>query len=215
MRKIFPLAALLVSTATPAAVLNYTFQGQILRDFGEIGPVTIQEGDSYSLNYVIDRNDIDGAYNVLSTSLTIEGFSTAEMHNPKLDLFDNVEDCDKFAYCIYEDELDFGGTSGLGDLNTPKIDGYFVRSVNVDLLDYDGLVLLDTTSLPATLGLNDFEYKIFSVTLGTDTEQFGDTMRWTGSVDSVAITAVPIPAAVWLFGSALAGLGWLRRKQHA
>jgi hypothetical protein len=26
-------------------------------------------------------------------------------------------------------------------------------------------------------------------------------------------TAVPIPAAVWLFGSALAGLGWMRRKQ--
>jgi len=27
------------------------------------------------------------------------------------------------------------------------------------------------------------------------------------------ITAVPVPAAVWLFGSALAGLGWMRRKQ--
>ncbi|MCP4833046.1 MAG: VPLPA-CTERM sorting domain-containing protein, partial [Gammaproteobacteria bacterium] len=27
--------------------------------------------------------------------------------------------------------------------------------------------------------------------------------------------AVPIPAAVWLFGSALAGLGWIRRKQAA
>jgi len=26
------------------------------------------------------------------------------------------------------------------------------------------------------------------------------------------ISAVPIPAAAWLFGSALAGLGWLRRK---
>jgi hypothetical protein len=26
-------------------------------------------------------------------------------------------------------------------------------------------------------------------------------------------TTVPVPAAVWLFGSALAGLGWLRRKQ--
>ncbi|WP_366057799.1 VPLPA-CTERM sorting domain-containing protein [Oceanicoccus sp.] len=24
---------------------------------------------------------------------------------------------------------------------------------------------------------------------------------------------MPVPAAVWLFGSALAGLGWLRRKQ--
>lgn len=29
---------------------------------------------------------------------------------------------------------------------------------------------------------------------------------------SVSMSAVPIPAAVWLFGSALAGLGWMRRK---
>jgi hypothetical protein len=28
-----------------------------------------------------------------------------------------------------------------------------------------------------------------------------------------SLAAVPVPAAVWLFGSALAGLGWLRRKQ--
>jgi hypothetical protein len=30
-----------------------------------------------------------------------------------------------------------------------------------------------------------------------------------------AIPTVPVPAAVWLFGSALAGLGWMRRKQTA
>jgi hypothetical protein len=29
----------------------------------------------------------------------------------------------------------------------------------------------------------------------------------------VKSSVVPIPAAVWLFGSALAGLGWMRRKQ--
>ena len=28
-----------------------------------------------------------------------------------------------------------------------------------------------------------------------------------------AASVIPIPAAVWLFGSALAGLGWMRRKQ--
>jgi len=28
-----------------------------------------------------------------------------------------------------------------------------------------------------------------------------------------SITAVPVPAAVWLFGSALAMLGWIRRKK--
>ena len=34
-----------------------------------------------------------------------------------------------------------------------------------------------------------------------------------GSISGVVVSAVPIPAAVWLFGSALAGLGWLRRKR--
>jgi hypothetical protein len=31
----------------------------------------------------------------------------------------------------------------------------------------------------------------------------------------IAYNIVPIPAAVWLFGSALAGLGWIRRRQTA
>jgi hypothetical protein len=34
-------------------------------------------------------------------------------------------------------------------------------------------------------------------------------------IDNVTVSAVPVPAAVWLFGSGLAGLGWLRRKQAA
>jgi hypothetical protein len=32
------------------------------------------------------------------------------------------------------------------------------------------------------------------------------------SLVSGSVSAIPIPAAIWLFGSALAGLGWLRRK---
>ena len=36
------------------------------------------------------------------------------------------------------------------------------------------------------------------------------------AADNIAVvTAVPVPAAVWLFGSALAGLGWIRRKLSA
>ncbi|MEJ2139915.1 MAG: VPLPA-CTERM sorting domain-containing protein [Gammaproteobacteria bacterium] len=37
----------------------------------------------------------------------------------------------------------------------------------------------------------------------------------TVEIDNLVVSAVPIPAAAWLFGSALAGLGWLRRKQAA
>ncbi len=33
------------------------------------------------------------------------------------------------------------------------------------------------------------------------------------ALDNINVSTVPVPAAVWLFGSALAGLGWLRRKQ--
>ncbi|MDP6436331.1 MAG: hypothetical protein QF790_02390 [Gammaproteobacteria bacterium] len=34
-----------------------------------------------------------------------------------------------------------------------------------------------------------------------------------GGLDNVTVTAVPIPAAVWLFGSGLGLLGWRRLKQ--
>ncbi len=37
-----------------------------------------------------------------------------------------------------------------------------------------------------------------------------NTLQWAAGM---TIVPVPIPAAVWLFGSALAGLGWMRRKQ--
>jgi len=35
------------------------------------------------------------------------------------------------------------------------------------------------------------------------------------TIDNVNAQVVPLPAAAWLFASAIAGLGWLRRKQTA
>jgi hypothetical protein len=40
----------------------------------------------------------------------------------------------------------------------------------------------------------------------------GEVTQFRSTV-SGSVSAVPIPAAVWLFGSALAGLGWMRRKR--
>ena len=34
------------------------------------------------------------------------------------------------------------------------------------------------------------------------------------AIDNIVVSTVPVPAAVWLFCSALAGLGWMRRKQE-
>jgi hypothetical protein len=35
---------------------------------------------------------------------------------------------------------------------------------------------------------------------------------WDPAIDNIAVNVVPIPAAVWLFGSALASLGFVRRR---
>lgn len=43
----------------------------------------------------------------------------------------------------------------------------------------------------------------------------GDGTLSDGSTGAFMLTAFPVPAAIWLFGSALAGLGWLRRKTQA
>ena len=44
-------------------------------------------------------------------------------------------------------------------------------------------------------------------------EIFSAAVPYGSGIDNIVVSAVPIPAAVWLFGSALAGLGWMRRKQ--
>jgi hypothetical protein len=50
---------------------------------------------------------------------------------------------------------------------------------------------------------------------GTDCLEYNSSASTLAEVIDGSITGalVPIPAAFWLFGSALAGLGWMRRKQ--
>ena len=57
---------------------------------------------------------------------------------------------------------------------------------------------------------------VYSVRISSQSisSPFGSQPQQT-SIDNFAATVVPVPAAVWLFGSALAGLGWMRRKQTA
>lgn len=50
------------------------------------------------------------------------------------------------------------------------------------------------------------------VTFSVDTIA-GNTFN-VAAFDNIVASVVPIPAAVWLFGSALAGLGWIRRRSQ-
>jgi len=58
-------------------------------------------------------------------------------------------------------------------------------------------------------GNYDFCFNDYGVSL---VQSGGESFNYTGKS---AAAFVPVPAAVWLFGSALAGLGWIRRRRAA
>jgi hypothetical protein len=78
-----------------------------------------------------------------------------------------------------------------------------------------GTQVLSSDALPASFDVNAYDggpgYNYGF--LQADGGPTGQLLQF--SVDSVTSTAVPIPAAVWLFGSALGVMGWVSRKATA
>ncbi|MDG1462772.1 MAG: VPLPA-CTERM sorting domain-containing protein [Gammaproteobacteria bacterium] len=66
-------------------------------------------------------------------------------------------------------------------------------------------------NLGVPVGTGDW-LNLESVRFRAEGNQFGPGFA-SAAIDNIVINAVPVPAAFWLFGSALAGLGWMRRKQ--
>jgi uncharacterized membrane protein len=80
----------------------------------------------------------------------------------------------------------------------------FVSLDGTNMLDLNTLVDLTGTGL-VTLSM------AYDVNANGDIVGVGLTS--TGEQKAFVLTAVPIPAAVWLFGSALGLLGWVRRRK--
>ena len=106
-------------------------------------------------------------------------------------------------------------------------------SLSFDLLDFDYTagangnysMLISGTKVGGAIVSQSFNWEEVAI---YDWSNFSDTSLFQGLtsltiqatdssgigivVDNFHVNVVPIPGAVWLFGSALAGLGWLRRK---
>jgi hypothetical protein len=108
------------------------------------------------------------------------------------------------------------------EMTVERVDGGSFSLYSIDVLadyDPDGYYLsalttagyyIDDQGDLANLGQGDWLNIVqFSYLTSQPPATIGSLLE----VDNIVVTAVPIPAAVWLFGSALAGLGWLRRKQ--
>jgi len=71
----------------------------------------------------------------------------------------------------------------------------------------------DPISISPLFGMtaNDVAWRI-DITLTADTDAIGEIAIIEADRIIVSASTVPVPAAVWLFGSALGLLGWIRRK---
>jgi hypothetical protein len=104
-------------------------------------------------------------------------------------------------------ELLADGTFSLESFDMRTFSGSDSNIVVTGYLESGGQI---STSLTIT-GSYAADYDFSDAWQGLVSVQF-DTV---GAVytDNIVTNVVPVPAAAWLFGSALAGLGWMRRKQ--
>jgi hypothetical protein len=150
---------------------------------------------------------------------------TDEISSAKLKLFApldtgyvSVDATETYELYSYESSVsDLRLENGLGNFDD-LADGASYGQVVISAQD-NGTVVeiqLNQTGINALNSANgEFAIGGSVTTLGFGS---GDQERLFGLTDAgmvrqLELTLVPIPAAVWLFGSALAGLGWIRRKQ--
>lgn len=203
--KIFlSLLLLTLSTGVQAAVI--TFNGTA--------------GDGEYTQFVERLEDADPYGNVLVAPYSEAGFEVS-IDRGALWFFDN--DYSTFATELApfdDDVLRFGRLAevtlteaGGGVFN---LLGFDVGSVFSDgELTFTGY-FADGSSISQSVvaGYGESSNIVLSGFTGITSLNVKDTGSTGGPLlDNLSLVAVPIPAAIWLFGSALAGLGWMRRKQ--
>jgi hypothetical protein len=86
------------------------------------------------------------------------------------------------------------------------------NDIDTAMISFDGLTLIDLNTIVDLTGTG-----LVSLTEAFDINTNGDIVgigvTASGAERAFMITAVPVPAAVWLLGSALGLLGWTRRRR--
>jgi len=80
------------------------------------------------------------------------------------------------------------------------------------MISYDGINMVDLNTVVDLTGTG-FVSLDEAYDINANGQVVGIGTLSDGSQGAFMISAIPVPAAVWLFGSALAGLGWMRRRK--
>lgn len=136
---------------------------------------------------------------------------TTASANTIVDIADVLDD----ESSIWEAELDLFTTGVL----TGEEDDADNITVTVGLLSgHDYIVALEAFAEVRVVGAGfaraeAFVDPVFSINTSQAGFENFSVLQIAPPGSSTVSSVVPVPAAVWLFGSSLAGLGWMRRKQ--
>lgn len=214
------LAATLATTTAVASPLTYIASGTITDVTGDAaGSLTsIGAGNLWSLLFTIDPSEPDIAacdpgagpcdYANGSGTLTI-GSTVLSIAASPGGIVEIVNDTTTMS----------GTTDGIafllpgdGSLTPTQVDGLFVGGIGLSL-EFLAATLADA-SLGGSLGVTDAGFtgpqQGLLLFLSTEEGGGGDAAYLGASTSYFAV--VPVPAAAWLFGSALGLLGWARRR---
>jgi len=113
-----------------------------------------------------------------------------------------------------------GSTLGTGGANGQKLLWSAQQTATSDVLTYTLLIDFNEWKKTDALegGLNDGLAGFYTLIIGAHGGAVGSALAYTvdtHSFTAAAPAAVPVPGAVWLFGSALAAVGALKRRRQA
>jgi hypothetical protein len=145
----------------------------------------------------------DAPLNVEITHQSGRAFSLASMDVFFYDIYKEYEITPSGPVFQSTTPIEFMGFNDLGQQ---------IAQYSLEPSDIDGTSISSWTNV----GFGDEWSNVHKVTVSEQVlcSNWGCSNRY-ALIDNFTATVVPIPAAVWLFGSALAGLGWLKRKHVA
>ena len=218
------LPALLVIESADAAIVNWTYSGTITTV--EAGFTDLYAaGDSFSGQFTYDTtspaistgitpapSDNNASYDaaLLSGSITIGDYSL---------VFDNATS----SFIVLNDFVDettqqlFGDALALSS-TLPQTDPLATSSLTVGFVDSSGSIF-DSAVLPdGSIDTSLFQQMsllvITSPTCDITVCDFAFTTPVEGVINTVSVSAVPLPAATWLFISGLVGFLSIGRRRR-
>jgi hypothetical protein len=213
-----------------AAPIQFLAGGIMSSDPAYAAAAGVPNGTPWSVNFYIDESTPntgpyiwEGNYLPLTGSLTLgtETFDVSQFANGgKVIVYDGAPTGSQ----VGADQVNAGVYGNIFDTNGPKIAGHVIANFVVGLMRgglptsndwfwFEGTDLGNVVGLPlvGTCANTDWACLNYQQPKLVTQLWLPGWIELHGSVDYLSVQVVPIPAAAWLFGSALVAMGWMRR----